>query len=588
MLRVIAIVVLGVPGVALAQADGVDVSGFPGASSAVDTKPPAPGYVGVVKLDAGEHLAGRVTITRTKTAVELRAGTIIEVFAPRSPTSRAPDIINLVEGSARISGGTSGVRIDAAGVRTTAVNGDVRVSLFDDGVAISNHGELPVRVKVGNKGRSVPEGHGLTTRGGAEAIAELPATPAVVVKPPTGLSTIGAPFAAQVSAVAGVTAVAEIRAGDRPVAVFETTGGSFEGGGLGAGPHSATVWARGTSGLESRPSARVDFTVALIPVIEPGATEPIEATPAITDHYRAPALLPGTVLRRPDGDCAVGGEPACPELGFSVYQVSATLASEPEIAHDRPTELRIDVTTDAPDLDLGALRVQAGDAAVREIRPAAGHLAVSIQPLVGARSTSLTVALGAVTIGRFELAVKLPEPVTPQPPVVVKEPAAAGPTTAWELGGLIGVTVLDDENALGNAPSRDGVLDGGAVVGLRASYGFTSALGVEAEGTYSQPGFAELDDHANVLNYRVHGRVFLSEGRVRPFAVLGFGGTYLETDSDVASNDADIEGYWGLGARVAIDARKSVRLDLRHLVGPGRVETTSNVFEASLGISWGL
>jgi hypothetical protein len=153
---------------------------------------------------------------------------------------------------------------------------------------------------------------------------------------------------------------------------------------------------------------------------------------------------------------------------------------------------------------------------------------------------------------------------------------------------MIGVTLVDDENALGNAPTASGRLDGGAVVGLRAAYAFTDAVSAEAEATYSQPGFVELDDHANVLSYRIGGRAFLSKGRVRPFAALGFGGAYLSTDSDRASNDADIEAYWGLGVRLAIDAVRSLRIDLRHRVGPGRIESVSNTFEATLGASFRL
>ncbi len=174
-------------------------------------------------------------------------------------------------------------------------------------------------------------------------------------------------------------------------------------------------------------------------------------------------------------------------------------------------------------------------------------------------------------------------------PLHVKQARVPKPRVRhWEVGALVGGMLVDDQFALGNATNANGVLDDGAIVGIRLAHHFTSSLAIEAEGTYSEPGFVALLSHANVLGYRVHGLLHLRKGRLKPFVLAGFGGTHISTNAIGVRNDADKEAYWGLGLRFFKNRRMNLRFDLRHRVSRGRVDRFSHLLEASFGIGWQL
>ena len=170
--------------------------------------------------------------------------------------------------------------------------------------------------------------------------------------------------------------------------------------------------------------------------------------------------------------------------------------------------------------------------------------------------------------------------------VVVRRPPLPPPRKRWQLGAMVGGNLVDDEFELGNSPIEEGVLEGSWVIGARVGFHFTPSFLIELEGTYSEPSFNGLPDHANVLGYRAHGLIHLRDGAIRPFVLGGFGGTYIRTDSAFARDDTDKEGYWGLGASIATGKRSNLRLDVRHRVSSGRRSTFSNIFEAAVGIGW--
>jgi len=156
----------------------------------------------------------------------------------------------------------------------------------------------------------------------------------------------------------------------------------------------------------------------------------------------------------------------------------------------------------------------------------------------------------------------------------------------WEIGALVGGNMLDDEYQLGNSPSADGVLQGSWIVGLRLALHVAPSFALELEGTYSEPKFADLIDHANVIGYRAQGVLSLREGKLQPFVLGGFGGAFVNTNSPEVRNDTDKEAHWGLGLRFRTGDRSSVRADVRHRISGGRQSSFSNVFEASIGLGW--
>lgn len=104
-------------------------------------------------------------------------------------------------------------------------------------------------------------------------------------------------------------------------------------------------------------------------------------------------------------------------------------------------------------------------------------------------------------------------------------------------------------------------------IGLRAGYFFIPYLGAELEGGLIPTG---TRGGQSALGYTVRGHlVGQYPGRFTPFAVLGFGALGISSGDDAVGDDGDATFHWGLGGKYALTPKWSVRLDGRHIVGPG-------------------
>jgi len=172
-----------------------------------------------------------------------------------------------------------------------------------------------------------------------------------------------------------------------------------------------------------------------------------------------------------------------------------------------------------------------------------------------------------------------------------------------EFGGLIGLHVFNEENAVGESQMGPVSLQNSALFGLRLGVYFTPMLGVEAEGGYIPGETREGDDgttplvQAAGLTYR--GHVVAQFGaanpakRIIPFVLAG-GGMFQIVDSKntvVIDEDSTPLFYGGAGVKYRTKDGWIVRFDGRILLpqktgGPG--EDPSGVttdFEALVGIA---
>ncbi len=173
---------------------------------------------------------------------------------------------------------------------------------------------------------------------------------------------------------------------------------------------------------------------------------------------------------------------------------------------------------------------------------------------------------------------------------------AAEPLRA-DIGAFGGVDVFSSKGGLGNAANPKDIPGAGGLVGLRGGVVLLdNRLGVEAEFRSAFSSMQSGSGSATVYGLRIQGLwYFLTEGKVQPFALAGFGKEVLTTSKKyVLSPDWDNAGWLGVGARSPITHRVAVRADVRYLIGeprpkdPGAASSngpTSN-FEGTLGVAY--
>ena len=173
---------------------------------------------------------------------------------------------------------------------------------------------------------------------------------------------------------------------------------------------------------------------------------------------------------------------------------------------------------------------------------------------------------------------------------------AAEPLRA-DIGAFGGVDVFSSKSGLGNAANPKDVPGAGGLVGLRGGVVLLdNRLGVEAEFRSAFSSMQSGSGSATVYGLRIQGLwYFLTEGKVQPFALAGFGKEVLTSSKKyVLSPDWDNAGWLGVGARSPITHRVAVRADLRYVIGeprpkdPGASSSngpTSN-FEGTLGVAY--
>lgn len=147
--------------------------------------------------------------------------------------------------------------------------------------------------------------------------------------------------------------------------------------------------------------------------------------------------------------------------------------------------------------------------------------------------------------------------------------AVAGPPL--ELGAAIGGHQFATDTELGASDDTSAAAPRpGSLWGVRAALAVHRRIGVEAEAILV-PTRDDVDGQAaTAFGLRAHAVVGLGRGRLRPFVLAGVGVLGLRAGASRLENDVDQAWHWGVGARLALAPRIDLRVDLRHLVVPGR------------------
>lgn len=123
------------------------------------------------------------------------------------------------------------------------------------------------------------------------------------------------------------------------------------------------------------------------------------------------------------------------------------------------------------------------------------------------------------------------------------------------------------------------------VLGLRIGYFPLRYLGIEAEGAFIPTAVDSTDQTARIYGGR-GSLVGQLPYTITPFVLFGAGALGLTSDATALGNDVDPAIHIGLGAKLYVNRRVHVRLDVRDYLTPRRGVDggATNWIEATLGI----
>ena len=126
-----------------------------------------------------------------------------------------------------------------------------------------------------------------------------------------------------------------------------------------------------------------------------------------------------------------------------------------------------------------------------------------------------------------------------------------------------------------------------ALLGVRVGVPLARRFAVEGELVVVPTADDVLGDAATVFAARLQGVAYLTRGRVRPFVVAGAGVIGVRGGAPQLDDDVDRALHWGGGVRLGLTRTLAARLDLRHVIVPGRTAggATSDG-ELQLGLTW--
>ena len=156
-----------------------------------------------------------------------------------------------------------------------------------------------------------------------------------------------------------------------------------------------------------------------------------------------------------------------------------------------------------------------------------------------------------------------------------------------EAGGFIGGHYFSDFNELGVADdsSQEG-LDSAFTFGLRAAVGIYRNLDLEAELAIAPTSPGDSDASVIALGYRAHALFHLGDDRIRPFALIGVGGSSAISDDSAAfPNDTDFVFHGGVGLKYPVKDGWGARFDARLLMPPAS-DTSGLTTEAEVLIGF--
>lgn len=155
--------------------------------------------------------------------------------------------------------------------------------------------------------------------------------------------------------------------------------------------------------------------------------------------------------------------------------------------------------------------------------------------------------------------------------------ATTGTATAddgIEIGGFVGAHLFNDDNELGVDDQTDPESPANSIAfGIRVGYAFHPLLTAEAEIALMPTETRGNATPVTVLGWRAHGLVHFTEGRLRPFGVLGVGFlTSSPRDQNSIRTDTDLLLHVGVGAKYRIQDNWGVRADVRLLLPPSSAD----------------
>ena len=409
----------------------------------------------------------------------------------------------------------------------------------------------------------------------------------------------------------------------------------FEAHGLPPGTYYVRVATIDGDGFESPPSQVATMRVLELDIALPDGIEPVDGERA-TDTRADDTALREVALSQPPHKAMLGARVVSPSglacgldvaslsdnptldasgrqqlfcrrqdgamlapiaVEIAAVQVRTSLPGGQElapsgIARDRPTVLEIPVVVEG--FRVADVQVQSSQGlrvdAVERVAP--GRYSVRVQPLPDApEQVSLQLVSGsgasAVPLARIPLTVApVPEPI---PEVVAEQPSPSASVAArkrWSGSLFTGVSLRSRDSGLGENDGSSLGVDGGFLLGARLGYAPHRSVHLEAELAAARPALRGSTATSALYEYRMQVRVPLLHGRVQPFALLGAGAVRLLSDHPGLGSDWDPEWFYGGGVTLAASGSWLARIDLRHVVTPGRMDGVSSNFEALVGGAW--
>jgi len=186
----------------------------------------------------------------------------------------------------------------------------------------------------------------------------------------------------------------------------------------------------------------------------------------------------------------------------------------------------------------------------------------------------------------------------------VASPALGADPMRFDVGAGFGFSSFDEKSGLGNAASAKDVPGAGpALVGHGGTVLLDGRLGLEVDARLALSTLRSGGSSARVLGVRGRGLwYFATDGAVQPFATAGFGYDILFNGKAqcpakgppvgdcmyVKTPDVDKAFALGIGARVPLTFRWSLRAQLLYLAADGRpgVATIAHDFDGTVGVAY--
>jgi OOP family OmpA-OmpF porin len=165
--------------------------------------------------------------------------------------------------------------------------------------------------------------------------------------------------------------------------------------------------------------------------------------------------------------------------------------------------------------------------------------------------------------------------------------ATEAPRHPWQFDIFGGFHWFSEDNELGARDVPDAPApDHGVALGIRLGYWILPALAIEAEGVAIPSESTIGNSEQFVVGYRLNLLYQFAMGGVKPFVLVGAGGSSNSSERDeVLLDDTDFVTHAGVGARFAVDDRWGFRADARVLFPPSSEgEGVTVDFEGLLGI----